>query len=525
MLSRKGLVFRLINASAFRYTLLFFVIFLVAVTGIGFVVFKSILDTTMRRIDREMIAEFAYLDELRARTDPNNPSVLANEVARLQLIRRDALYAVFIGEDHQVLTTDFRTLPAEGLTAEGMFRFTYTSNTVNKASGEVVGVDRPAVGRRREYIYTRYDGENVPLTVFTARDISEIDQITAAAQKIALRVLLVAPILAILLGLAFTSFILRRVERIGQTVRAIRDGDLSKRIALTGSNDEFDTLSDNINAMLNQIERLMTGMRQVSDNIAHDLRSPLTRIKARLDRVLQESDPNTQEVLEQTAVDVERLLATFNALLSITRIEAGESGGTTTLVDLKAVAEEMLDLYEPAASEEGFILVGNINPTPLIRGTRELISQAIANLLDNAFKYARHPDRPDLTPTIELTVSPKVGGGALLSVMDNGPGVSESDRERILQRFVRLEQSRSTTGNGLGLSLVAAIARRHNASISVGRGLMHSRDGRALATDRDYGLAVRLAFPPPPKPSKSTLGINASRNASLQLKKMDTPNN
>ncbi|MEM9233436.1 MAG: HAMP domain-containing sensor histidine kinase [Pseudomonadota bacterium] len=508
---------RVLRTSAFRYTLAYFIVFIVSFAGIGLIVFASTLNATMQRIDRELQADLDYFAQINDSQAPDGwagLTAVGSEVARLKVIERDALYAIAVGPPFRLLTSDFETLPPEALSSDGMFRFEYTSRVLNYETGQIETEQRPAVGRIANFIYGgAQEGQSVRAIILSARDLSEIDRVSQTAAAIAVRVMIFAPMLALVLGLLFSSTFLRRVDRIGQTVKAIRDGDLTKRIALTGSRDEFDTLSDNINAMLDQIERLMTGMRQVSDNIAHDLRSPLTRIKARLDSALNDADADLPEVVDQTSVDVERLLATFNALLSITRIEAGEGGGSKVSVDIAEVAEEMLELYEPAADDVGFTLISNISPSPEVLGSRELISQAIANLLDNAFKYARHPEETGVKPTIELTVAPRPGGGALLSVMDNGPGVSEADQERILQRFVRLERSRSTTGNGLGLSLVSAIARRHGAQISIGRGLPHDPGGRALTTNSDYGLGVRLAFPAPPSQPKTPLAAAAEKNA------------
>ena len=162
----------------------------------------------------------------------------------------------------------------------------------------------------------------------------------------------------------------------------------------------------------------------------------------------------------------------------------------------------MRELYIPAADDQGFNLVAHLSDTPPVQGSRELISQAIANLLDNAMKYARHGEGSDIKPTIELTVAPRAVGGVLLSIMDNGPGVAEADRERILQRFVRLEQSRSTSGNGLGLSLVAAIVKRHGGKMTVTRGLPHHEQGRSLSPSSAYGLGSRIAWPPIKNPSQ-----------------------
>lgn len=506
---------RLLRTSAFNYTLAYFVVFMMSFAGIGLIVFASTLTTTMNRLDRELQAELEYFAVVNEAQGPDGwagISAVLSEVARLKVIRRDALYLVAVGPPYQIFERGLERLPENALTAEGMFRFDYEARVLNYENGMVETETRQAVGRVGTFLYAGVDGKTVRAVILTARDLGEINDVRDAATAIAIRVMIFAPFLALILGLMFSNTFLSRVDRIGQTVKAIRDGDLTRRVSLTGANDEFDTLSDNINAMLDQVERLMTGMRQVSDNIAHDLRSPLTRIKARLDTARNDPEADLPSVIDQTTTDVERLLATFNALLSITRIESGEGGGNKVPVDVSAVAEEMQELYEPAAAEQGFTLVGHIQPTPTVTGSRELISQAIANLLDNAFKYARHPDGEDVTPTIELSVAPRQDGGVVLSVMDNGPGVSEADQERILQRFVRLERSRSTTGNGLGLSLVSAIARRHGAQISIGRGLPRDPEKRSLSTKSEFGLGVRIAFPPPPRPPKGQLAAAAERN-------------
>ena len=517
---RWGLIPRLFRTSAFRYTLIYTAFFALSILGIGYFVYASTIGQAMERLDEELIAEIFYLAEQNQRGGNDGLAGLVrvqNEVARLKVADPAGLYLIVLaGPPLQVLETNLPNAPAEMIDADGMFEFDYLARR-RQDDGTMSSQYRRAAGRTAEFLYRRTDGGRDRAVLLVGRDIEAIDRIRADGRAVIIRLGGVTLLLGLFLGSVYASTFLRRVDGISRTVNAIRDGDLSRRVALTGSDDEFDKLSGNINAMLDQIERLMTGMRQVSDNIAHDLRSPLTRIKARLESALTHPGADREEVLGRTADDVERLLATFNALLSITRLESGEGGGAKVPVDVAAVAAELAELYEPAAEDAGFVLKATIKPVPPILGSRELVSQLIANLLDNALKYARRGADDPVQPEVELTVAPRAdGGGVLLSVMDNGPGVAEADRDRILRRFVRLERSRSTEGNGLGLSLVAAIARRHDARISIGRGLPHSREDRALLPTTAYGLGVRVAFPEAPPPSIGARTTGPAAKASVK---------
>ena len=260
-------------------------------------------------------------------------------------------------------------------------------------------------------------------------------------------------------GLFMTRNMLARVEAVNRTSARIIHGDLTQRVPVTGSGDEFDQLAGNLNAMLDQIERLMAGMRQVTDNIAHDLRTPLSRLRARLEVTLLER-PDAQryaEALSDTIVEADRLLGTFNALLSIAEAEAGSRRETMAVVDLAEIARSVAELYEPVADDKGLVLTVNINDGLPVHGDRHLLSQAIANLLDNALKY---------TPAGVVALSARRNGDiARVEVADSGPGVPPDRREAVFDRFVRLEGSRSTPGNGLGLSLVRAVAKLHGGEV------------------------------------------------------------
>jgi signal transduction histidine kinase len=274
-----------------------------------------------------------------------------------------------------------------------------------------------------------------------------------------------AGLLTLGLGLAGGIFIsrnmLRRVEAVSNTAARIIHGDLGQRVKLTGSGDEFDQLATNLNAMLDQIERLMEGMRQVTDNIAHDLRTPLSRLRSRLEVTLLER-PDTaryEEAMRQTIGEADHLLGTFTALLSIAEAEAGSNRAGMETIDLAEIAGSVAELYEPFAEEKGLTLEVDAEQPVMVRGDRHLIAQAVANLVDNAIKY---------TPNGRVHLSVARGpGGARLEVVDSGPGIPPDRRDAVFDRFVRLEGSRSTPGNGLGLSLVRAVARLHGGNVTL----------------------------------------------------------
>jgi len=275
-----------------------------------------------------------------------------------------------------------------------------------------------------------------------------------------------AVILAVTVGLAITlgwllgHTLLVRIDAINMTAEQVTAGQLSRRVALSGQGDEFDELAGHLNAMLERIEQLLTGMRQVTDNVAHDLRRPLARLRNRLEVTLLEKRDQKEyrSALEETLGDADELMHTFNALLEIAQAEAGSYRGEWKVVDLSAMLEELGGLYldEAEARHKRFEL--RIEPNLKITGNRHLLAQAVSNLLDNAFKYT-----PD-DSTIRLQAAMQAGR-PFLSVSDNGPGIAVDQRDRVFERFVRLEADRSTAGNGLGLSLVKAVADLHRAEL------------------------------------------------------------
>jgi signal transduction histidine kinase len=285
--------------------------------------------------------------------------------------------------------------------------------------------------------------------------------------------------ITIMLGIAVAFYLsrklLRRVEAVAATSRTIVHGDLARRMPIEGSGDEFDRLSASLNEMLDQIEQLMTGMRAVTDSLAHDLRSPLTRLKGRIEVTLRGrgDEASYRQALAETIADTDAILATFNALLAIAQAEAGAARSGMTHLDLGRIAHDAVELYEPVAEEKDIRLEQSTADEIPIVGHPQLLAQSVANLIDNAIKYTPRGGK------IALTLK-DAGERAELSVADSGPGIAAKDRERVLERFVRLDVSRTTPGSGLGLSLVAAVAKLHRASLVLG--------------DNGPGLKVTLSF-------------------------------
>ncbi|MCI5043667.1 MAG: HAMP domain-containing histidine kinase [Aquisalinus sp.] len=508
---------RLTRTTSFRFALITVSLFMMSVMLLGAFSYRATIGAAISGVEDQIDEEFENLQKIyqlvgfaslrgtvKARASSEN-RLLFNPYSS------DSLYIFIDAATKQLPVRDLEEVPAEALTSDGAIEFEYRRDRRNLENTFLEPESfetRYAIGRIERF-YDPQTGELQAL-IFLARDISDLVSIRMAARDVILTMALGTLVLALLLAFFSSRSFLVRIDRVNRTAEAVRAGDLSRRVPLSGAEDEFDSLAQNLNAMLDQIERLMDGMRQVSDNIAHDLRSPLTRIRNRLDTAINKPDADTEDILHKTAIDVDRLLATFNALLSITRIEAGEqTKQRMQRVDLISVVNEVLELYEPAAEEEGFELITDLTTAPEVLGSRELLSQALANLLDNAFKYGHLPQSSDaessIEPRIEVKVAPRPGGGALLTVSDNGPGVPVADRDRILNRFVRLEQSRSTQGSGLGLSMVSAIVNFHDGNLTIGEGLERPVMGEG-DTATSAGLGVRIAFPAPPKSRVSSSG-------------------
>jgi len=293
--------------------------------------------------------------------------------------------------------------------------------------------------------------------------------------------------LVIVLGLVGGFFVSRRVlsriDAMTGTAQTIMAGDLSGRLPVAGTGDELDRLADNVNAMLERIEALMRGLKEVSDNIAHDLKTPLTRLRNRCEQALRSAtgEASYRAALESTIAESDDLIRTFDALLMIARAESGQARDNMTEFDASEIARDVGELYEPVADEKGIALTIDAPAAAPVHGNRELVSQALANLIDNAIKYAGPNGQANGVPAEIVVKAGNDGERIMLSVADRGPGIPDADRDRVVERFVRLEQSRSAPGSGLGLSLASAVARLHG--------------GELKLEDNQPGLRTTIALP------------------------------
>jgi signal transduction histidine kinase len=347
-----------------------------------------------------------------------------------------------------------------GLLGEGVLEHTGWTETVYRRLDDAEGTEHHALVR----VFELPSG----FRLLVGRDLDErerlYDIILAAGQwSIAL---------VIVLGLAGGFFVARRVlhriDAMTETSRTIMAGDLSGRLPTAGSEDELDRLAVNLNVMLERIEALMRSFKEVSDNIAHDLKTPLTRLRNRAEEALRsgKNEADYRAALESTIEESDELIRTFNALLMIARAESGQTSTPMIEFDAAEIVRGVGELYDPLADDKGLTLKIEAGATLPVRGNRELVTQALANLVDNAIKYAR-PDAADLNGASSEVVITASGEGdrIRLSVSDHGPGVPTGDRARVVQRFVRLEQSRSEPGSGLGLSLASAVAHLHGGEL------------------------------------------------------------
>lgn len=436
----------LLLTSTFRMVALYLSLFVVSSGAVMGYVYWSTAGLLERQTDDTIRAEITGLSE---QYRQGGVALLVRTVAGRSRAEGRSIYLV-TGQNGQKIAGNISKLPENRPVGEGWVEFPYAVATADGVEGHDA----------RAFLFRLPQG----FVLLVGRDINDRRYFVTLIRQAMFWAIGLTLVLGLGGGLLLSRNLLNRVDAIGRTSLAIMQGDLSERMAVSGTGDELDRLASGLNEMLDQIERLMTGMREVSDNVAHDLRTPLTRLRVRLEDALRPgSNADHRDVIEETIVEADQLLKTFNALLNIARTESGEA--RTAMVEVNAcdVLREVCELYEPLVEEAGGQLVFSEGEACHIEADRQLIAQAVSNLVDNALKYGQ-PENGNIRIAVSVAAAE---GKAVLAVADNGPGIAQDDRMRAIERFVRLDDSRSRSGSGLGLSLVQGVARLHGGSLTL----------------------------------------------------------
>jgi signal transduction histidine kinase len=438
---------KLVRTTAFRLTLLYLLLFVFfALTLLGYFAWNT------RRLVTEQITQTvtAETNELAERFDSNGIRGLVMALENRALRPGSNLYLIATPAG-QGLAGNVGSLEPGVLDRAGWAETTYRR------------LDESDIAEHRALVrVTQLSGG---FRLLVGRDLEERRRVFGVVASAARWSFLIVIVLGLGGGVLVARRVLARIDAMTGTTQRIMAGDLSERLPVGRSGDELDRLAGNLNAMLERIEALMRGLKEVSDNIAHDLKTPLTRLRNRAEEALARSsdEADYRAALERTLEESDALIRTFNALLMIARAESGQARGDMTDFDAADVARGIHELYEPLAEEDGLALSVQAEPAPL-HGNRELISQALANLVENAIKYGK-PGSGQAQAAMITIRSEMEGDTVKLSVADRGPGIPEADRARAVERFVRLEASRTLPGSGLGLSLASAVATLHGGGL------------------------------------------------------------
>ena len=447
---------RLLKSTGFRFTLLHTFVFVISVCVIGWAAELTITAALVRQArDRVEMEAASLVTEYQRHGLAGLRSAIEERSAAA---KRRLQYAILDKQNHAIA-------------GDG-----YLADFAGTASAGVQQVSRHSGENAADNILVAIRSLTDGMRLVVADNLESVEDVG----EVVLNAFLVALALAIVLGLGagalFTRSLLRRVDGVTRTADAIISGDLSQRIPLTGSGDDFDRLAATLNTMLDRIAALLENLRQVSNDIAHDLRTPLARLRQGLEdtRLRAATKSDHELAIDRAIEEADALLGTFSALLRIAQIEAGARRSSFRNVDLSDVMRTIAEAYGPVAEDSGRSLQIDTPKVLMVTGDHELLVQLFANLIENALRHTPIGTRITmaLSSNDEHTTA---------EVSDDGPGIPEEERSRVFRRFYRLEHSRTTPGNGLGLSLVAAIADLHRATIDV--------------LDNKPGLRIMLHFP------------------------------
>lgn len=451
---------KLFKTSSFRLSAIYFLFFAFSTAALLGYVYYNTSGLLERQTEDTIRAEvLGMADQYRERGIGG-----VMEVITRRMTDGDSIYRLQ-GPDGQLLAGNLPIMPGTNLSDQLWFDFPISVGKGAATSQHTV----------RAY-HVELAGEYELLVGHDVQDIRKFGDIIRTALYWALGFSFVMGLTG---GLFMSRNFLRRIDGITEASHGIMAGELSGRMPVTGSGDEMDRLSGSLNEMLSQIERLMQGMREVSTNVAHDMRSPLTRLRARVEAALRSSDKKEyEEALQSTITECDSLLKTFNALLSIAQAEAGQTRTDLEVLNVHEILQDVAELYGPVLEDEGGTLTLELEPELPVKASRQLLAQVVNNLIDNALKYGAD----EKTGKVDLVVSGRRNGNWVeISLIDHGPGIAEADRDRVLQRFVRLDNSRTKPGNGLGLALVASV--------------MTMLGGNLELKDNNPGLGVVLRLP------------------------------
>jgi len=459
-----GLLPALVRTTTFRLALLHASIFILFSASLLAYLYYETAGHLGRQAEAELNAEFG---ELSAAYRGGGLDRLKQAVTERREARGKFFYLLQDGSG-QKIEGDFDVLPAPAPLGQVVnVEFAYDARTIQGQPSR-----RSAEGR-----ISRLSEGGV---LMVAYDVGDLGEMNRRITEVVWRSAAVGFVLSLIGGVVISRSAAQRAEQLAKTTEGVMGGDLTRRAPVFGSGDEFDRLSEQLNAMLAKLERLVISSRSAGDSIAHDLRSPLTRLRNRLEAGLRDTDKDgPRAALVRSIDDVDSVLDTFNAVLRLSRVQAGATGSFRR-TNVTGITDELAELYQPVCEEKR--LAFNYAPQGelFVLADRDLIAQAMSNLMDNAVKYTPEGG------AIRLDARRSADGDVELVVVDSGPGIPVEDRERAVERFVQLEQSRSQPGSGLGLSLASAVAEAHTGKLVLG-------DGGGPPTRP--GLSVTLRLP------------------------------